>query len=116
MNNKHKRLLLFLIGCMGARFGLVYLIKIHNSKYKNILASLLVIPAIGFFYIYHNGLRLTGGEVFGDKIWWNSLRPFHGIMYILAAGLVYYKNKKAYIAILIDTIVGLGAFTHYHLS
>ena len=26
-------------------------------------------------------LRKTGLEVFGDKIWWNNLRPIHGILY-----------------------------------
>ena len=93
----------------------VYFIKNNNWKYPEILAGLLTIPAIGFIYIYMNGLRKTGGEVFGGKIWWNTLRPVHATLYLLTAILVYRKNKNAYLLIIADTIIGLMAFTIYHL-
>tara|TARA_B100000902_G_C27215389_1_gene866665 strand:+ start:474 stop:821 length:348 start_codon:yes stop_codon:yes gene_type:complete len=115
MNNKSKRMILFLLGCMGARFGLTYLVKNHDKKYKSALLAVLLIPAIGFSYIYMNGLRKTGAEVFGDKIWWNDIRPFHSLMYFLTAYLVYIDNKKAYYPLALDTIVGLRAFIKYHI-
>jgi len=101
---------------MGARFGLAYIINQFGEQYSNLLSLLLVLPAIGFTYIYWNGLRKTGGEVFGEKIWWDHLRPFHALMYFLTAVLVYTKNKRAYLLIIADTLVGLCAFTRYHLS
>jgi hypothetical protein len=114
MDNKHKRLALFLIGCIGTRTALTYIVKHHNQKYQKLLVLVLLAPAIGFTYIYMNDLRKTGPEVFGDKIWWNNLRPFHALMYFSAAYLVYSKNKQAYFPIALDTIVGLLSFSYYH--
>lgn len=114
MNDIHKRLVLFLIGCMGARSGLTYIIKHHTIQYKLFLVVLLMIPAIGFSYIYLNDLRKTGGEVFGGKIWWNNLRPFHAIMYFTSAVMVYIQNKKAYYVVGLDTLVGLISFILFH--
>jgi len=115
MNNVHKRIILFLLGCIGTRAGLTYFVKNNYEKYREILVFLLLIPAIGFTYIYANDLRKTGREVFGDKIWWNNLRPFHALMYFSSAVLVYNKNKKAYLPLALDTSVGLISFTYYHL-
>ena len=109
-----KRMLLFLIGCMGARSALTYGIKNYSEDYKKILTILLLVPAIGFSYIYLNDLRKTGPEVFGDKIWWNNLRPFHALMYFAGSLLVYIGNKDAYLPIAIDTLVGLIAFLSHH--
>ena len=78
---------------MGSRIGLTYMVKQNNPLYKQILLCELVIAASGFSYIYMNGLRKTGGEVFGDKIWWNNLRPFHAVMYFSTAALLYINNK-----------------------
>ena len=114
MNDKTKRIILFLTGCMGSRIGLPYMVKQNTPQYKQILLCVLVIAASGFSYIYMNDLRKTGGEVFGDKIWWNNLRPFHAIMYFSTAALLYINNKYAYYPIAFDTIVGLRAFTKYH--
>ena len=95
MGSIHKRIILFLLGCMGTRAGLTYFVKNNYEKYREMLVFLLLIPAIGFTYIYANDLRKTGREVFGDKIWWNNLRPFHALMYFSSALLVFNKNKKA---------------------
>ena len=116
MDNLSKRLILFLVGCMGARFSLAYFIKTHDNKYKKILISLLCIIGIGFIYIYVNNLRKTGMEVFGDKIWWNNLRPLHGTLYLLAAIFLYNNNNNTYLIIIIDTLIGLISFSKYHLK
>ncbi len=108
------RVPLFLIGCLGARTGIAYLVKRVSSKYRLLMASLLLIPAIGFAVIYLFRLRRTGGEVFGQRIWWDKLRPFHSLMYFAAALAVYFRKKNAYLLILLDTLVGLVAFCRYH--
>ena len=115
-NNYYKRLVLFLIGCIGTRSLVTYMVKVHPPKYRVVLAILLAIPALGFIYIYAFGLRKTGLEVAGGRIWWNKLRPFHACMYLLASYLVLTKNSKAYWAVLLDTLVGLVSFASYHLG
>ena len=116
ITKQNLRVPIFLIGCLGARTGIAYLVKRFGQGHRLLIALLLVLPAIGFASIYLLGLRRTGGEVFGDKIWWNSLRPFHALMYFGAAAAVYFRKKNAYLLILLDTLVGLGAFCRFHLK
>jgi len=116
MNDIQKRFLLFLIGCIGTRSGLVYLAKTINKEYLKYMGYLTLIPAIGFIYIYLTKSRQTGGEVMGDKIWWNDLRPFHALMYILFALYAINGNPQSWIFLLIDIIVGFISFIIFHYS
>ena len=83
MNHLQQRFLLFLVGCIGIRSLFVIIAKYINTKYLKYLGYLALLPAIGFIYIYLTGSRKTGAEVFGEKIWWNDLRPVHGLLYLL---------------------------------
>ena len=110
MNTNNNRLLLFIFGCIGVRSLLAYIAKIININYLPYLGYLAIIPVIGWLYIYFTGSRTTGPEVFGDKIWWNNLRPIHAILYGLFAWSAINKNNNSYIYLVIDVIVGLTAF------
>ena len=79
------------------------------------MGYIALIPAIGFAYIFITGSRKTGAEVFGDKIWWNNLRPVHSLLYFIFAYLAINASTKAYIPLLIDVIIGLVSFLVYHL-
>jgi hypothetical protein len=114
MNTIQKRFLLFLIGCIGTRALFVYLAKIANKTYLRYMGYLSLLPAIGFIYLFLSGSRKTGKEVFGDKIWWNNLRPIHGIIYLLFAYNAINGNKLAWIYLLIDVIIGLISFLSFH--
>jgi hypothetical protein len=114
MNNIQKRFLLFLIGCIGTRSLFVYLAKNTNKTYLKYMGYLAILPAIGFFYLFLTGSRKTGTEVFGDKIWWNNLRPIHGIMYLLFAYNAIKGNSYAWIYLLVDVIIGLFSFFIFH--
>ena len=108
-----KRVLLFLIGCIGLRTFIVYLAK-TQLKYLRVMGYLALLPAIGFFYIYFTGSRQTGAEVFGDKIWWNNLRPIHGTLYLLFAYNAIIGNANAYLYLLVDVLFGLTSFLVFH--
>ena len=114
MNNIQKRFLLFLIGCIGTRSLFVYLAKNTNKQFLQIMGYLALLPAIGFFYIYFTNSRKTGAEVFGDKIWWNQLRPIHGTLYFLFAYNAIIGNTNAYIYLLVDVLIGLISFLGFH--
>ena len=114
MNKIEKRFMLFLIACIGSRLLLVYIAKTINIKFLKYMGYLLLIPSFGFFYIYLTGKRKTGVEVFGDKIWWNNLRPIHGLLYLLFAYNAINGNKNAWIYLLIDVLFGLISFLIYH--
>jgi len=114
MNTIQKRFLLFLIGCIGTRSLFVFLAKNANKTYLRYMGYLSLLPAIGFFYLFLTGSRKTGAEVFGDKIWWNNLRPVHGLLYSLFAYNAINGNNFAWIYLLVDVILGLVSFLVFH--
>ena len=114
MNSFQKRFLLFLIGCIGMRSIFVIVAKNSNAEYLKYMGYLALIPAIGFIYIYLTGSRKTGGETFGEKIWWNDLRPIHSLVYFLFAYNAIIGNKNAWLYLLFDVVFGLTSFLIFH--
>ena len=114
MNDLQKRFGLFLIGCIGVRSIFVYVSKHASVTFLMYMGYLALIQAIGFFYIYLSGTRQTGAEVFGEKIWWNHLRPIHGLLYLLFGYNAIIGNKNAWIYLLLDVIIGLFSFCLFH--
>jgi len=104
------------VGCIGTRSLLVYIAKTVDIEYLPYLGYLALLPAAGFLYIFLTGIRKTGLEVFGDKIWWNSLRPIHALLYTLFAYNAIHKNKSAWLILLADVTFGLVSFLWHHYS
>lgn len=92
----------------------MYLAKNANVTYLKYMGYLSILPAVGFFYLFLTGSRKTGPEVFGDKIWWNVLRPIHGLMYFLFAYNAINGDAFAWIYLLVDIVVGLVSFLLFH--
>ena len=115
MDDYYKRILFFLIGCIGVRFSLVFIAKNINIDYLPFMGYLALLPAIGFSYIYLNDLRKTGPEVFGDRIWWNLLRPIHAILYFIFAYNAINSNPHSWLYLFIDVLIGLNSFLIYHM-
>jgi hypothetical protein len=114
MNDLKKRFLLFLIGCIGTRTLFVLIAKYSSLKYLPLLGYLAILPMVGFIYIYLTGSRQTGAEVFGDRIWWNDLRPLHALLYGLFAYYAIQRANFSWMFLLADVVVGLSAFLIYH--
>jgi len=79
-----------------------------------VLGLLALIPVYGWFYIIFFGKRDTGLEVFGGKIWWQNLRPVHMLLWGFFSYLAVTGNRKAWIVLLVDTLLGAGAFFVNH--
>jgi hypothetical protein len=116
MNNIQKRFILFLFGCIFIRSIFVYIVKNTNGIYLQLFGIVALFISLGFITIYLFNLRTSGQETFGDKIWWNNLRPIHTILYLLFAYMAFNKNKNSYIPLLIDVCIGLLSFLYYHYS
>jgi hypothetical protein len=114
MNQIQKRFLLFLIACIGVRTLFVFIAKNTSVTYLPYLGYLALLPAVGFAYIYLTGSRKTGQEVFGEKIWWNDLRPLHSLLYFLFAYNAIQANKNSWVYLLIDVIIGIFSFLIFH--
>jgi hypothetical protein len=106
--------LLFIFGCMGVRLLLVYAAKNISRKYLPIMGYIMSVPAFGFAYIYMTGGRDKGR--FGQKAWWNDLRPVHAILYGLFAWNAINKRTDSWKFLFADAILGLISFLIYHWS
>ncbi len=116
MNSIKKRFLLFLGLCIPIRLLLVYITKNVNKYYLKIIGFLALLPAIGFLVLYFSDKRKTGLEVFGGKIWWQNIRIFHGLFYLVFSILAILGIKKAWILLFIDVLFGLTSFLIYHYN
>jgi hypothetical protein len=114
MNNIQKRFLLFIFGCIGLRTLFVVIAKNIDIKFLPYLGYLALVMAAGFIYIFVTGSRKTGMETFGEKIWWNKLRPLHALLYGLFAYNAINKNPNSWVFLLIDVIFGLISFLIFH--
>ena len=114
MNHLQQRFLMFFIGCNGIRSLLVIIAKYINTKYLKYLGYIALLPATGFMYIYLSGSRKTGAETFGEKIWWNDLRPIHSILYFLFSYNAIIGNKQSWMYLLVDVLFGLINFLIHH--
>ena len=93
--------------CLFVRFLIILLIP----KFKTYLKFIFTIIAIGFITIYLFNLRKTGLETGGKPIWWDHLRPIHGILY-LGSAIYLFKNNTlmAQLLLTIDLIIGFNAW------
>lgn len=110
----YKRYLLFLIGCIGVRTLFTLFAKYCNPTYLPYLGYIALLPVLGWAYIYFFSPRDSGPEVFGDKIWWNDLRPAHAMLWSLFAIYAIQMKTFAYVPLAIDTAMGLFAFLTFH--
>lgn len=116
LSDLHKRMLLFLFGCIGTRASIAYAAKVVAPTTLQILGALALIPVIGWFYIIFIGKRDTGSEVFGARIWWQNVRIIHMALYLLFAVMALMKMNNAWIVLAADVILGLTFFLVHHFG
>jgi hypothetical protein len=104
------------IFCVLVRLLLVYIaktIKIENLKYLGYVTLLI---SIGFIYIYITKSRKRAIELNNKKIWWNPLRPIHGIFYLLFS-IAAINSYNLWYLLLLDVMIGVIAyFIHYKIE
>jgi len=110
---------LFLGLCIPSRVALAFAAEWASSASgptSVALTLVLATMAVGFATIYFMGWRKTGGETFGQPIWWNYMRPVHSALYAAAAySVAAGEGATARNLILFDAAIGLAAFVHNRL-
>lgn len=116
-----KRFMMFLGGCIPTRLliaWLAYYLSRNNIVGLRWLAGIAILPIIGWFVILVFGLRKTGAETQGSPIWWNCMRPIHMLLYTIFVYLALSKDlvlqKRAWIILVCDAVIGLLAFLWHH--
>jgi hypothetical protein len=72
-----------------------------------------LLSAIGFSYLFLSGAR-KGTGAFGEKIWWESLRPVHASLYFLFAYFAITGKREAWVFLLLDVVIAATGFFYYH--
>jgi hypothetical protein len=113
-NKLRYRFFLFIFGCIGSRLAFTALSAYASNTFLKILGIIALIPVFGWLYIMFIGKRDTGLEVFGEKIWWKDLRPLHTILWAIFSYMAINGNRRAWMVLFIDTMIGLSAFLIHH--
>lgn len=115
-----KRILVFIIACIGMRIIFMLTSKYIDPTYLPYLGIIALMISLSMMYIYLFGSEKAEKQLewLGeDKTWWNQLRPVHSALYLLFAVYAFKKQSFAWIIILIDTIVGFsGWFMHHNYN
>jgi hypothetical protein len=112
-----KRVITFLFGCILMRLTLTLIAYKININYLPYLGYLALVMGLSFIYLFVFGNKKadTQLEWLGDKyIWWTNLRPLHGFMYLTFAYLAIQRRSYAWMILLLDTFIGLGAWLLHH--
>ena len=113
MNSIDKSKRLFFLGCIPLRLLLVYiayaLLKNSNKTLLYAFVAITLAIGIGLWIIYLKDWRKTGTETFGQKIWWNALRPVHGSIYVLFSLAALLGYRDAWVLLLADVCLGVVA-------
>lgn len=116
MNSIQKRFALFLGLCIPIRVAFTILAKYIPIRFLPLLGVPFLIFGLGITTIYITGSRRNGAETMGAPIWWNSLRPVHGLLYLVFAIGAFCRNRDSWLLLLIDTLIGFVAFWSYHIT
>lgn len=115
MTSLHKRFLMFLLGCIPMRLAIVIISMQMSKDLLPFLSIFAMVIALGFWIIFLGGYRKSGIETQGAPIWWNWLRPVHGIIWFLVAYYAMTLNQdRVWRLLLADTCLGLVSFALYH--
>jgi len=109
-----KRTLLFLLACIPARLIVAFLPLYIDPSYLPYYGLLLLLPTLGFLYLYFTNLRLNAIEG-GGHTWWADYRLLHGILYLCASIYALQEKILAWVPLTIDVVLGLVFFTIQHL-
>lgn len=102
--------------CILVRLLLVYIAKTISLEKLIYLGYVTILIAVGFIFIYLTKSRKTGLEVGGKKIWWNQLRPVHGLLYLIFS-IGALNGYNLWYLLLLDVIIGITAYViHYKIE
>jgi hypothetical protein len=109
--DKITRNIIFFFFCIGIRVLIPFIIKKKEIiKYKLIISLILFIIGFSFILIRATNSRKVGIETGNKPIWWDNLRPIHGLLYLLSSYFVYTDQiDRASKTLLFDVYFGLSA-------
>jgi len=113
MNSRTKRILLFLFICVVVRTSFIGVAKYIQPEQLPLFAPFTLLIALGFIFAYVRNKPLGA---FGGTVWWNNLRIFHAITYLIFSILALRQNKMSYFVLLFDIFIGVIFFMKHYIT
>ena len=104
---------LFIFGCILARFLLAYSAKIVPVNYLPYFSIITLIISLSFLKNYINNEPKIG--FFGSKVWWSNYRIIHAFNYFVFTLFAFVKNKNSWLILLFDVFLGVIFFINKYL-
>lgn len=115
MNDTQKRFLLFIFGCIVVRALLVVAAKEGDKTVRKVMGVAAILISIGFMYFFITRSRMNPRETFGERIWWNGLRPVHAVLYLIFGIRALQDDDQAWVVLLVDVIIGFLSYV-FHIA
>jgi hypothetical protein len=113
MLSKEKRIVYFLLGCIGVRTILAISPLYLDKSLFYMLGTITMIIGTSFLYLYFFNGRMNAPEG-GGVTWWANYRLIHGLLYICASIYLFQKKRLAWLPLTIDVLLGLILFIINH--
>lgn len=98
--------------CIFVRLLICYLAykTFHRPYLHQFWYIVFFIISMSFLYQFITKYRNKGA--FNQDIWWDFLRPFHSILFLISGYLVYIQNDSFIYLLLFDVVIG----TIFHIK
>lgn len=105
-----KLVLLYLLVCIPVRIGIAIGAKYIPVNYLPLASIVAFITSFLWLWKFFNNKQGKSKGAFGQIVWWNNMRMVHALIWIAFGILALFKNKYAYLLLLLDVFVGLGGW------
>jgi len=96
----------YYIICIFVRLSLAYSVYyVQKMPIRYLFVFLYFILSLGELYQYTMKTRTVGA--FHNKVWWDSLRPIHALLFLFTSVSLFYKYKYSYMFLLLDTLISV---------
>ena len=97
--------------CIFVRLSLAYSVYyVQKMQVRYMFAFLYFILSVGALYQYIIKTRTVGA--FHNKVWWDSLRPIHALLFLFTSIGLFYKYKYSYVFLLLDTVISVLGYIY----
>jgi len=101
-------IIVFFTVCIGFRSLMAFAAYKASTQWLKVFGVIGMVISAGFMFQYLN--KSQSGSIRGEgMVWWNDYRIVHSIMYFMFGLLALFGNRKAYVILILDVLIGIFA-------
>ena len=92
--------------CFAVRLALVLAASQLSPRWRRPAAVVAAAVSASFFYQYQRRLVAFESTADGKRVWWDDVRPVHGLLWALYAALAWHRKRGAWAVLAADLLFG----------